>query len=106
MAKVYITQNQPKFNFSKAAKFGDLTDVFPHDLQVYSSSPYIVDTARTRLSGCTPEDYLVMSGDPILIAVAFAEMAARNEGLVNVLKWDARENTYVPVVVDMGAQPT
>lgn len=43
------------------------------------------------------DDYLLLTGNPVLIGWATAVAADFNDGRVNLLQWHGRERRYIPV---------
>ena len=46
-------------------------------------------------------DYLLLIGDPAIIAVAAAAAAKINNGRFKVLKWDRDDKTYYDIEIDL-----
>jgi hypothetical protein len=60
---------------------------------------------RRLLSKFTDEDYLLLSGDPVAIAIAGALAADHNQGRMKTLKWDNYEKRYYPLQIDLYHKP-
>ncbi len=100
MAVVFVTQDNPKLGFAPALAYGEkLAAVFPPG-QVVLSPQTALNHARRVLQDMTADDWLVLSGDPVVIGICWA-VVAEYLGKVRALKWDARELCYVPVEVNM-----
>ena len=50
------------------------------------------------------DDYLLLSGDPVIIGIALAYASIVNRGKVNVLKWDRLEAKYYPLHINFGKE--
>ena len=91
MPTVYVV-NKSGHDFSSAEKFGDLKY-----LSVGTINPYqvlkIYRQFAEGLKDSTPDDYLLITGLPIMTAVATAIMS-RKHGVVNFLIYHAGTNTY------------
>ena len=101
MPVIYVPQEQRSKNISAALKYGThIVSCLSQDHQVYASTSDTVDRIRKTLEGFQPDDYLLLIGDPILIALTSA-VAISHYDTLNVVKWDSQTRTYVPVVLDL-----
>ena len=67
---VYIVQEMRGRDLSDAVTFGDIEVLVPVSEQAsYSTQPLIKQLTR-KLSKFTDDDYLLLSGDPVIIALA------------------------------------
>jgi hypothetical protein len=103
---VYIVQDQKqlddsgqlksKFDFEPAKKFGELKFVLRS-----GSTPFNLPAALAELHevlrDITDADYLLLTGNPVLLGLAVAIAADYNEGNLNVLQWSGAKKTYIPV---------
>lgn len=108
MSKVYIVQQSPKLNYAPAEKWGELIPVFPIGAQLYGDPQYFIDLARNRMCEATQTDYLLLAGDPCLIAIAAAVFYEKTDGFMPLLKWDkhvGEQGNYHTIVCDMQAPP-
>jgi len=99
MSKVYIVVENPKFDYVPALAFGELQPVFPTYSQVQASPHEAIAHAQQRLAQLTSDDYLLCTGDPVLIGICVA-VAAALIGKVKLLRWDRLEMVYVPITLD------
>src|SRR5690606_23005204 len=97
---VYITQDMRGRDVSDAAAYGDLEIIIPEGEQVYSTQPTVKKIMR-KLMNFSDDDYLLLSGDPVVIGIACALAARFNAGRVKVLKWDRLKNQYVPLEINL-----
>lgn len=122
---VYVTQDvwmrnqqthemERKFDISPAKKFGQVQYLLQPDAEGRNTSIMntvpIVRLYRTLLRDFSDDDYLLLLGDPALLAIAAAIAAERNHGRFKLLKWDrpyAEPNStrrlyrYVAVQIDI-----
>lgn len=112
MTTVYVTQENSRLNYSDAERFGEIEFLTDRE---YNPIPGSKRNARTMtdiytgLSGFDPtKDHLLLSGDPIIMALAVnvvAEKSRRNagpyHGKISVLKWDGQKRRYNPIVLDV-----
>lgn len=90
-----------KFDFTDAERFGQLVDVLPIGEAGYWDVDSVVQRAERALADFDPEqDYLLAAGDPVAIA-AVAMVAGSVAGRVRILKWDKREMSYRPYLVQV-----
>ena len=72
---VYVIQEMGR-NIRSAEKFGDLKVLLPDNRQIVLSSGPISFKLRQELKTFNDDDYLLLIGDPAIIAVAAAVAAA------------------------------
>ena len=78
MNKVYVIQElpgtkegRPKYNIIGASKYGELKVLLPEHSQIILSPGPLVFKLRQLLKDYTPNDYLLLTGDPTIIGVTF-----------------------------------
>ena len=108
---VYIIQElpgtkigTPKFNIMGAQKFGTLKTLLPEHSQIILSPGPLIFKLRKLLDKYTPDDYLLLTGDPAIIGVACSIVADKTGGKFNLLKWDRQEKTYYPIEINLYEQ--
>lgn len=105
MPSVFITQeskgrNGQSLNYSPALHWGDrLVGIFEAGDQVGLFPQRALGHARSVLKQLKPEDFLVLSGDPVIIGICIA-VAAELVGKVRLLRWNPQDFTYTPIEVD------
>jgi hypothetical protein len=115
MPKVYIIQQSnriirdpasgevlsvdSKFDYTPAAKYGDLEYLLPSGDVALSPQP-MVNTLRNKLKDFSDEDFLLPTGDPVCIMAAAVLASNFNNGKAKVLKWNKRSNEYFVVNID------
>ena len=56
---------------------------------------------RKHLKDYTPEDYLLLTGDPAIIGVACSIVSEMTNGKYNLLKWDKQDRVYYPIKINL-----
>ena len=90
----------PVMDFRKVIPYGDPKVVLPNGRVSLTPGPTI-DSLIDCLKDYTDNDYIVSVGDPSAIFIAAMVIADRNNGKVNLLKWDKAAKQYIKVVVDI-----
>ena len=101
MPTVYITQETANRNFLPARKYGELKSLMPGNAQVVLSTMPTVRKLRYGLKDFTNDDFLLLSGDPIIMGLAIVIALEKTNGLASFLKWDKREAAYYDVTINM-----
>jgi folate-dependent tRNA-U54 methylase TrmFO/GidA len=100
MAKVYIPQVMD-YNVRSAEKFGELTVMLPDNKQMILASGPLAFKLKQELKDFSDDDYLLLIGDPAIIAVCGAIAAKNNNGRFKVLKWDRNDKKYYDIEIDL-----
>ena len=107
-SKVYVTQEipgtregRPKINIIGASKYGELIFLLPELSQIIFSPGPLVFKLRKLLRDYTPEDYLLLTGDPAIIGVACSIVSDITNGKYKLLKWDKQERQYYPIKINL-----
>lgn len=107
--KVYVTQIPhrrdaqgswvPAINIGPASKHGDLVVIIPHSSSIIETSGVVkkLDEAL-RNYDFDRGDYLLMTGDPAIIAIAGAILGEYTDAF-RLLKWERTTNSYITVEV-------
>jgi hypothetical protein len=105
---VYVIQDvpgtregRPKINIIGASQFGTLKVLLPENAQIILSAGPLIFKLRQLLQNYTPNDYLLLTGDPAIIGVACSIASDITNGKYNLLKWDRQERRYYPVEIDL-----
>lgn len=103
---VYVVQNSlhrdgrgelvPKFDYSPAEEFGELQFLLNDQARPFVLAPIITELQQ-KLQGFGPDDYLLLTGNPTLLGIAFAIAADYNDGCVKVLQWHGKSFSYTPI---------
>jgi len=94
---VYITQDAVGRNFLPARRYGDLHIIMPANAQILITSTPALRRLKYDLRNFCDDDYLLLSGDPLIMGLAVAIAAEINQGRAQVLKWDRGEKDYYAV---------
>ena len=97
---VYVLQEMGR-NIRSAEKFGDLKVVLPDNKQIVLSSGPLTFKLKHALKDFNDNDYLLLMGDPAIIALAGAVASDVNGGKFKVLKWDRDEKKYYDIEIDL-----
>ena len=97
---VYVLQEMGR-NIRSAEKFGDLKVVLPDNRQIVLSSSPLTFKLQHELKDFNDKDYLLLMGDPAIIAVAGAVASDVNGGRFKILKWDRDEKKYYDIEIDL-----
>jgi len=109
--KVYVVQEipgsqagTPKINIMGAADYstsGKFNFLLPEFSQMIFSPGPLIFKLRKGLRNYTPEDYLLLTGDPAIIGVACSIVSDMTNGKYNLLKWDKQERQYYPIEINL-----
>ena len=105
---VYVIQEipgtqsgNPKINIMGASKYGEFKFLLPEFSQMIFSPGPLIFKLRKGLRNYTSEDYLLLTGDPAIIGVAYSIVSDITNGKYNVLKWDKQERQYYPIEINL-----
>ena len=96
---VYVVQEPTGKNIIPALDFGEIKILLSDSQITFSPEPYIFKLQK-KLKDFSDEDYLLLVGDPVAIALAAMIAGSFNDGKVKFLKWDRQEKKYVAVNVN------
>lgn len=105
--RVFVVQKQmrwdqskgelvPKFDLTKAEKFGEVVYLLSPTAGPFNPAP-IIKELKTKLSTIQPTDFLLLIGNPCLIGWATAIAVQYTGGRVNLLQWSGKEQSYLPI---------
>jgi len=97
---VYVLQEMGR-NIRSAEKFGELKVILPDNKQIVLSSGPLTFKLIHELKDFNDKDYLLLMGDPAIIAIAGAVVSEINGGRFKVLKWDRDEKKYYDIEIDL-----
>ena len=97
---VYVLQEMGR-NIRSAEKFGDLKVVLPDNRQIVLSAGPVSFKIQQELKDFNDNDYLLLMGDPAIIALAGAVASDVNGGKFKVLKWDRDEKRYYDIEIEL-----
>ncbi len=95
------TAGAPKINIMSAKEYGDIQFLLPEFSQIIFSPGPLVFKLRKLLRNYTPEDYLLLTGDPAIIGVACSIVSDMTSGNYKLLKWDRQERKYYPIEINL-----
>lgn len=94
---VYILQDDGTKNLTPARRYGNVIAFAGNDMPLFNQT--WVDTLEHWLSPYNPtRDFLLLTGDPVLIGVACAILGKRWDQL-SLLKWDRQSKDYTPITL-------
>lgn len=103
MSKVYVVQENNHVDYSDAERFGELVFITNSELKPISGSiinERIVSDLGFHLKNYSANDFLVLTGNPATIGLAF-HYAARASESVNVLMWDKIHGRYKHLKIEV-----
>ena len=86
----------PKFDLTPAERFGEIRFLLNDQARPFVLAPIIAEL-HEKLAGFGNDDYLLLTGNPVLLGLAFAIAADFNEGRVRVLQWHGKSGSYTPI---------
>lgn len=99
---VYVVQEVPTRNVVGAMRYGSIETVLSAREEITPLNvPAMTQMIKYKLRNFGPEDYLILMGSPIAIAIAAAFASEQCGGLFSVLKWDGQERRYWPATIDL-----
>ena len=105
---VYVVQeiagtrfNSPKINITGALEYGDFKFLLPELSQLMWSPGPLIFQLRKLLKDYTPDDYLLLVGDPAIIGVACSIVSDITNGKYKLIKWDRQERKYYPIKINL-----
>ena len=107
-SNIYVTQEIqgtsigiPRINIMGATEYGYLNFLLPeHSQMIYSPAP-LISQLRKKLKDFNDNDYLLLTGDPAIMAVAVSIVSILNNGKFKLLKWDKQEFKYYPLEINL-----
>ena len=105
---VYVLQEiagtrygNPKINIVGAAEYGEIKFLLPELSQIMWSPGPLIYKLRSLLKNYTPDDYLLLVGDPAIIGVACSIVSDITNGKYKLIKWDKQERRYYPIEINL-----
>lgn len=97
MSTIYVVQENNKFNYADAERFGDIQFLTNREYSPLKNSLInrdILDEINTGMKDFDPDiDYLLLSGNPVMIGYVF-HLALTGKGYVRLLQWDGIQGQY------------
>lgn len=98
MSTIFIIQENNRFNYGPAEAFGDikfLTALEYSPIKGSLQNATVLADVKYGLEAFKPDDdYLLLSGNPVMIGYAMHLCLSKPEGYVKVLQWDRHYNEY------------
>ena len=94
-------EGKPKINILGAAEYGTFKFLLPELSQMIFSPGPLIFKLRKGLKDYTPQDHLLLTGDPAIIGVACSIVSDITHGKFNLLKWDKQERKYYPIHINL-----
>ena len=91
----------PKINIMSAREYGEFKFLLPEFSQIIFSPGPLVFKLRKLLENYTPDDYLLLTGDPAIIGIACSIVSEFTNGKYNLLKWDKQDRIYYPIEINL-----
>ena len=105
---VYVLQEipgtrfgNPKINIVGAAEYGEIRFLLPELSQIMWSPGPLIFKLRSLLKNYTPNDSLLLVGDPAIIGVACSIVSDITNGKYKLIKWDKQERRYYPIEINL-----
>ena len=105
---VYVIQEiagtrdgKPKINILGAAEYGTFKFLLPELSQMIFSPGPLIFKLRKGLRDYTPEDFLLLTGDPAIIGVTCSIASDITSGRYKLLKWDKQERKYYSIDINL-----
>lgn len=109
MSRVFVVSRQlhwdagrqtlvDKFDFTPAAEYGEINYLLSHNLSPFNpvAAIKVIHEALTDVE-FSAEDFLLLSGNPCLIAWTAALAADRTDGLLRLLQWHGKDRRYIRI---------
>ena len=110
---VYVIQEiagtrdgRPKINIMGAAEFGSFKFLLPELSQIIFSPGPLIFKLREGLKSYRTKDFLLLTGDPVIIGVACSIVSDMTNGKYQLLKWDKQERKYYSIAINLHEKGT
>lgn len=104
MSVVYVPQVPHKLNratgalepldMSPAREWGEVKVILTPGANPFTSMPAIIDDLHAALQDITPNDFIILVGNPAIMGAMAAIAAEYTEGKLRVLQWHKYQNRY------------
>lgn len=99
---VFVVQDAG-FNYDPARAYGELTVLLPMPSR-FIESYALVAKLRSMLKDFDDQDFLLLTGDPMMIGIVCCVAASINRGRYKVLRWDRQEQRYYISQIDLNGK--
>jgi len=90
----------PTVNLTPAAEFGELEILLPPEAGRMEPKE-IQSVLSKKLENITENDWLLATGDPVVIGITAAIAASRLYGHLRILRWNKRQKNYDPIEIQL-----
>lgn len=90
----------PIVNLDSADEFGELVVLLPPEAGRMPPKE-LQSILSEKLYNISEEDWLLATGDPVLIGITAAIAANRLDGKLRILRWNKRRKNYDPIEVQL-----
>ena len=109
MARVFIAHRPTRpgrvnvYDYSPAEQFGKIVDLVDPEANPLKQPDEIAAQIYHKLDtmDVSSDDYILLTGNPIVIGMVTAIAADLLDGRVKFLQWNGRDKVYFPVEVDL-----
>ena len=102
MPTVYVIQEQRNHNISPALKYGEIKVLLPPGDANFSAQDTYNQLQRGVCDYVSRHDYLLLTGDPVMIVLATHIAARQAFGPdIKLLKWDRQTSQYLVIEVSL-----
>jgi len=91
----------PRINIMSASKYGKFKFLLPEFSQIIFSPGPLIFKLRNLLKDYKITDYLLLTGDPAIIGVAYSIVSDITNGKYQLLKWDKQDKVYYPIKINL-----
>ena len=100
MTKIFIVQENNRFNYLDAERFGEIEFLTGREYSPLKNSLMnadILNEIEGKMVKFDPDnDFILLSGNPVMIGYVF-HLALEKKGYVKLLQWDGMRNEYKEV---------
>lgn len=91
----------PSVDLTPAMRYGDIVLLLDTAVQVGIAIKPMIRQFRDKLRTFSDDDFLITTGDPAAMVLAFTIAQEYNSGRVNLLRWDRREKGYIKLAIEL-----
>lgn len=95
--KVVWIANEGGHSYKQAEKFGRLIPLTKGSVNYFNLDRLMV-TIGPKLQSVHPDDYMLVSGTPVIVGLVIAMWLARFDH-INILQWSQSRGTYIEIVL-------
>lgn len=108
MGRVYAVQQQrlrqggelvDKFDFTEARSYGEIIVMLQHSATPFDMPP-VIKALHEHLQHITKDDWIILTGNPVLIGLAVAIAADYLDGCLRILQWSGSTDSYIPITLE------